>query len=65
MRCVRREGVGALGAELVNPIKVNELIKGYSEDPLFNVDLNKKLMIKNKGLWWKDDKLVIPNMERK
>jgi hypothetical protein len=55
--------VGALGADMVTPIKVKDLATGYTDDPWFKEDLNTKLLLKHKGLWWKDDKLIVSNIE--
>jgi hypothetical protein len=45
----------------VDCIKVAELIKAYPKDPWFKVTENITSLLKSLGLWWKDDKLVIPN----
>jgi hypothetical protein len=56
------KGVNALGSTMVNPIQVKDLAKGYNEDPWFKDNLNLQPLMKHKGLWWKDDKLVIPDV---
>jgi hypothetical protein len=57
------KGVGALGSEMVTPIQVKDIAQGYTEDPWFKEDLNTKPLLRHNGLWWKDDELVIPDIE--
>jgi hypothetical protein len=47
---------------MVTPIQVKDLTKGYNEDPWFKEILNTQPLLKHKGLWWKDDRLVIPDI---
>jgi hypothetical protein len=47
---------------MVTPIQVKYLTKGYTEDPWFKVILRTQPLLRHKGLWWKDDKLVIPDI---
>jgi hypothetical protein len=54
-------GASQLGHKPVDCIKFADLIKAYPKDPWFKVTKNTSPLLKLDGLWWKDDKLVIPN----
>jgi hypothetical protein len=57
-------GASSLGHKPGDCMKVAKLIKAYPKDPWFKVTENITPLLKSEGLWWKDDKLVIPNDEK-
>jgi hypothetical protein len=41
-----------------------EIIKAYPKDTWYKITENITPLLKSDGLWWKEDKLVIPNDEK-
>jgi hypothetical protein len=55
-----KDGTSNTLVELPHLVKVAELIKAYPKDTWFKNTENITPLMKSEGLWWKDDKLVIP-----
>jgi hypothetical protein len=55
------KGVTEIGSNTVDPIKISDLHKAYSQDTWFSNPLNVQDLINDSNLWWKNGKLVIPD----
>ncbi len=55
-----KDGTSNTLVELPHLVKVAKLIKAYPKDTWFSIIKNITPRLESEGLWWKDDKLVIP-----
>jgi hypothetical protein len=54
-------GARQLGEKPVERIQLPEIKRAYASYPWFKVTQNTAPLLKNDGLWWRGDQLVIPN----